>query len=81
MITIKYSTEDSVEVFISRAERINFNQAIKLMRKGRRMIQQNKASSLLVEFENTPLIDKNALAVFNRVLWNKSKFPVTIINS
>ena len=70
-----------VNVFISKNERINIGTLKLLLGKGRRMIQQNNATSVLIQLENASRIDKDALAFFNRVLCYNSSFPVAIINN
>ena len=79
MTTLRYS-ETVLKVFISKEERITFKNAKNIIKKARRIIQQNSATSVLVEFENKPKIDKSALAFFNRVLCINSNFPDAIIN-
>ena len=80
MIILKYTAENTIKVFISKAESINYSTAVTLIRKGIRMIQQNGANSVEVEFENIANIEKSALAFFSRVISNIRTIPVTIIN-
>ncbi len=68
-----------VKVFISKNEKITIDKTKGLILKARRMIAQNNASSVLIEFENTPRINKSAFKFFNRVLCIDSSFPVVII--
>ena len=73
--------DNVLSVFISKNEKINIDSLKLLMGKGRRMIQQNNATSLVVQLEYTSKVNKDTLAFFNRVLCYSSNFPVIIINS
>ena len=79
MTTLRYS-ETVLKIFISKEEKITFNKAKYMIKKSRRMIQQNKATPVIIELEDSPRIDKSTLTFFNRVLCNNSSFPVAIIN-
>ncbi len=68
-----------VRVFISKNEKITVDKAKELIVKARRMIAQNKANSVIIEFENTPRVNRSASEFFNRVLCIDSNFPVAII--
>ncbi len=73
--------EYELRVFISKKEKINIGTLKLLMGKARRMIQQNNATSVLIQLENASRVDNDALAFFNRVICYNRSFPVAIINS
>ena len=52
-----------------------------LIRKGRRVVQQNEARAILIEVDNRASIDKSALDLLNRVLCYTNDFPVIMIGS
>mgnify|MGYP001476961582 CR=1 FL=1 len=74
-------SETILNVFISNEEKITLNKAKGIIRKSRRMIRQNEATAIIVEFKDSHKIDKSALTFFNRVICYNSNFPVAIINS
>ena len=74
-------TESILNIYISNGEKISFNNVKIIVRKSRRMIQQNKATSVILELEGAPRINKNVLEYFKRVLCYNNSFPVAIINS
>ena len=80
MTTLSYS-DTILNVLISKGEKITLVKAKRMIRKGGRIIQQNRATSVIVQFDVASRIDEDALAFFNRVLCYNSSFPVAIINS
>tara|TARA_B100000809_G_scaffold241084_1_gene263975 strand:- start:6114 stop:6356 length:243 start_codon:yes stop_codon:yes gene_type:complete len=80
MIQLSFS-EPIMKVIISKEERITFDIAKSIIRKSRRIIQQNKAKSVIVELEDTLGVNQSALTFFKRVLCYNNDFPVTIVNS
>tara|TARA_B100000809_G_scaffold241084_1_gene263971 strand:- start:1190 stop:1444 length:255 start_codon:yes stop_codon:yes gene_type:complete len=81
MIRLLIIDNNALRVDISKEEKINNRKLKLLLGKGRRMIQQNNAESVIIHLENLSRVDKNILALFNRSLYNSSSFPVTLINS
>jgi len=74
------SEDTKLRVFISKNERIKLNVAKQLIRKSKRMINQNSLSEVVIDMDNNPRIDKSALDFVNRVLC-ENNFPIAIINS
>jgi len=72
------SEDTKLRVFTSKNERIKLNVAKQLIRKSKRMINQNSLSEVVID--NNPRIDKSALDFVNRVLC-ENNFPIAIINS
>ena len=72
-------TERNLNVSITKGEKITYDKAKKIIIKGRRIIEQNKVISAVIELEDNSSINKSALDLFNRVLCNNNDFPVTII--
>ncbi len=79
---ISLSRRDSIiKVIISTDERITLSKANSLIRKSKRMIQQNNATSVIIELEKSSVIHNSAVIFFNRVVCKNSNFPIAIINS
>ncbi len=74
------SGDNKLRVFITKNERIKLSVAKQLIRKSKRMIQQNSLAEVVIDLDNNPRIDKSALDFVNRVLC-KNNFPIAIINS
>ena len=58
-------------------EKINFNAAKMLIRRSRRMIQQNKLTFVIIDLDSKSRIHKGVLEFIDRVLYNNN-FPVLI---
>ncbi len=78
MISLNYNNNNTVSLHISKSESVNLITVKTLVRKARRIIEQNKASSLVITLDKTYKVDERALMFFNRILCCSNKFPVTI---
>ena len=70
--------ENKLNISISKNERINFNAAKTLIRKSRRMIQQNELTFVIINLGSDSRIEKRVLEFQDRALC-KNSFPVLII--
>ncbi len=70
-----------LKVSISKEEKITINKTKSLIGKARRMIKQNRLTSVILDVDNKACINKSALIYFNRVLCYSNSFPVIIIRS
>ncbi len=80
MISLR-SKDYVLKVSISKEEKITITKAKNLIRKARRMTQQNRLTSIIVVIDNSRKIDENVLSFYNKVLCNSSDFPVAMINN
>ncbi|PCI99178.1 MAG: hypothetical protein COB15_04460 [Flavobacteriales bacterium] len=69
--------ENKLNISISANETINYSAAKKLIRKARRMIQQNKLTFVIIDLDSNSRIHKGVLEFIDRVLYNNN-FPVLI---
>ena len=63
--------DELLKVSISK-EKITLKRSKTLIGKGVRMIQQNSVKSILIEYDQFSILDKNAMAFFNKILCNNS---------
>ena len=78
---ISLSSKEYILKVSIKKEKITLNKVKKIIRKARRMTQQNRSTAIIVEIDNTRGIDKSVLAFYNRVLCSSSDFPVAMINN
>ncbi len=79
---IRYRFIDNVlNILISEEEKINLEEAKGLIKKGRRIIQQNNAENLVVELKKTNNIHENATNYFDRVVHCSTDFPITVLHT
>ena len=75
------TNDKGLNIIISNEKNINFDNAKYLIRKAKRIIQQNKARAVIIEIDHKSRVDKSALEFFNRVLCYSNSFPVVIIGA
>lgn len=80
MIRLRIS-EETLNVLISKEEKLDLNKAKDLIRKGRRMILQSSAESLIIELKNANRINPPAMNLFRRMVRCSEDFPIKIISN
>jgi hypothetical protein len=71
------SEDNSLRVTVSGAEKLTFFKTKNLVEKSMRMIEQNKAKSLLVEIDKSANVNDSAIELFNTV-FSMNDFSTTI---
>ncbi len=70
-----------LKVIISKNEKVDFEDAKRIINKGRRMIKQNKLNAIVVEIDSSSRVDKSAVDLFEKVLCYSDDFPVIMIGA
>ncbi len=77
MISYRHNN-NALNVLVSQDEKINITKVKHLIKKGRRVIQQNNVNTLTIELKKVNKINTNAFTLFNKAVTCSTNFPITI---